>query len=104
MSLEKKVVEPHAAEPLNIRTSNPDPSDPLPLNPKREKEESPCLTAKASQIHEQDSHSAESSSSVDLTTAPKMHGKRAENEQGSVSVVGKLAKLGRNGLDGYGLS
>ncbi|GJX63179.1 hypothetical protein Tco_0296079 [Tanacetum coccineum] len=24
---------------------------------------------------------------------------RAENEQGSVSVVGKLAKLGRNGLD-----
>ncbi|GJU33031.1 hypothetical protein Tco_1176620 [Tanacetum coccineum] len=32
------------------------------------------------------------------------HGKRAENEQGSVSVVGKLEKLGRNGLDGYVLS
>ncbi|GJW09997.1 hypothetical protein Tco_1575824 [Tanacetum coccineum] len=36
------------------------------------KEESPCLTAKASQIQEQDNQSAESSSSVGLTTAPKM--------------------------------
>ncbi|GJZ60435.1 hypothetical protein Tco_0616251 [Tanacetum coccineum] len=32
------------------------------------------------------------------------HGKRFKNEQGSVSVVGKVAKLGRNGLDRYGLS
>ncbi|GKA09667.1 hypothetical protein Tco_0688998 [Tanacetum coccineum] len=43
-----------------------------PSNIKTEKEESPCLTAKASQIQEQDSHKAESSPSVGLTTAPKM--------------------------------
>ncbi|GJS82942.1 cytochrome P450 CYP72A219-like protein [Tanacetum coccineum] len=39
---------------------------------KQKKEESPCLTAKASQIQEHDSHSAKSSSSVGLTTAPKI--------------------------------
>nr|GEU71495.1 putative retrotransposon protein [Tanacetum cinerariifolium] len=39
---------------------------------KQKKEETPCLTAKASHIQEQDSHSAESSSSIGLTTAPKM--------------------------------
>ncbi|GJZ48255.1 hypothetical protein Tco_0602087 [Tanacetum coccineum] len=43
-----------------------------------EKEESPCFTAKASQILEQDSHSAESSSSDGLTTAPKMFQERLE--------------------------
>ncbi|GJX49778.1 hypothetical protein Tco_0276623 [Tanacetum coccineum] len=41
-------------------------------NDQLKKEESPCLTAKASQIHEQDSPRAESSPSVGLTTAPKM--------------------------------
>ncbi|GJX32885.1 hypothetical protein Tco_0242740 [Tanacetum coccineum] len=39
---------------------------------KQKKEESPCLTDKASQIQEHDSHSAKSSSSVGLTTAPKI--------------------------------
>ncbi|GJS98185.1 hypothetical protein Tco_0819355 [Tanacetum coccineum] len=43
-----------------------------PSNIRIEKEESPCLMAKASQIQEHDSHRAESSSSVSLTTAPKM--------------------------------
>ncbi|GJX38922.1 hypothetical protein Tco_0252225 [Tanacetum coccineum] len=38
----------------------------------QKKEESPCLTAKASQIQEQDSLRAKSSSSDGLTTAPKM--------------------------------
>ncbi|GKG07385.1 hypothetical protein Tco_0330354, partial [Tanacetum coccineum] len=43
-----------------------------PSNIRIEKEESPCLMAKASQIQEHDSHRAEISSSVSLTTAPKM--------------------------------
>ncbi|GJX66509.1 ERA1 protein [Tanacetum coccineum] len=60
-----------------------------------EKEESPCFTAKASQILEQDSHSAESSSSDGLTTAPKMisEGKNQEmmevNEDWQCSLTPK---------------
>ncbi|GJW97686.1 hypothetical protein Tco_0179494 [Tanacetum coccineum] len=48
---------------LLVRTTEP-------IRPLRQR--NPCLTAKASQIHEQDSHSAESSPSDGLTTAPKM--------------------------------
>nr|GEU33305.1 hypothetical protein [Tanacetum cinerariifolium] len=54
-----------------------------------EKEESHCLTAKASQIQEQDSHSAESSSSVGLTTAPKIEIEE-DNDPNDIADVFKI--------------
>ncbi|GKD43028.1 hypothetical protein Tco_1267673 [Tanacetum coccineum] len=54
------------ADPLNHQTSGSMSAQ------SKKKEESPCLTAKALQIQEQDNHRAESSSSDSLTTTPKM--------------------------------
>ncbi|GKA25117.1 hypothetical protein Tco_0711150 [Tanacetum coccineum] len=72
MTSKLNLVEPKAE--LNQTTTEL--TSPLSLRAKvctpKKKEESPCLMAKASQIQEQDSHSAKSSSSVGLTTAPKM--------------------------------